>query len=94
MVIEMLPALITAIRAAAIANDNDGAGAVTVAPSPASPTESARPTETPEPPAGPPLVRALRRRPGARYATAGNVILPLAFAERMPGWRARAAPRA
>ena len=42
---------------------------------------------------GPPLVRALRRRPGMRYARAGNVILPLVFAERMPGWRARAAPR-
>ena len=42
---------------------------------------------------GPPLVRALRRRPGMTYARAGNVILPLAFAERMPGWRARAAPR-
>jgi hypothetical protein len=40
-----------------------------------------------------PLVRALRRRPGARYASAGNVILPLAFAERMPGWRALSAPR-
>jgi hypothetical protein len=38
-------------------------------------------------------VRALRRRPGTTYASAGNVILPLAFAERMPGWRARAAPR-
>jgi hypothetical protein len=85
MVIEMLPALITAIRAAAIANDNELA-------SPTS-AESREPAETPEPPAGPPLVRALRRRPGARYATAGNVILPLAFAERMPGWRARSAPR-
>ena len=77
MVIEMLPALITAIRAAAIANDN------------APPA----PTEAPEPLPGPPLVRALRRRPGTTYASAGNVILPLAFAERMPGWRARAAPR-
>ena len=46
-----------------------------------------------EPPPGPPLVRALRRRPGATYARAGNVILPLAFAERMPGWRTHAAPR-
>jgi hypothetical protein len=36
---------------------------------------------------GPPLVRALRRRPGTTYARAGNVILPLRFAERMPGWR-------
>jgi hypothetical protein len=90
-----LPALITAIRAAAIANDNDGARAGAGAPpaASASSAEPAKPAETPEPPAGPPLVRALRRRPGARYATAGNVILPLAFAERMPGWRARAAPR-
>ena len=46
-----------------------------------------------EPPVGPPLVRALRRRPGMTYARAGNVILPLRFAERMPGWRALAAPR-
>ena len=84
MVIEMLPALVTAIRAAAIANE--------IAPPP-----EASSSETPQAPelqAGPPLVRALRRRPGLRYATAGNVILPLAFAERMPGWRARAAPRA
>jgi len=77
MVIELLPAIVTAIRAAAIANDNTPAATA----------------ETPEPPPGPPLVRALRRRPGMRYATAGNVILPLAFAERMPGWRARSAPR-
>jgi hypothetical protein len=42
---------------------------------------------------GPPLVRALRRRPGMTYARAGNVILPLAFAERMPGWRTLPAPR-
>jgi len=77
MVIEMLPALITAIRAAAIANDN--------APPAQPPVEPA----ASEPEAAPmPLVRALRRRPGARYATAGNVILPLAFAERMPGWAA------
>jgi hypothetical protein len=40
-----------------------------------------------------PLVRALRRRPGTTYASAGNVILPLRFAERMPGWRALSAPR-
>jgi hypothetical protein len=89
MVIEMLPALITAIRAAAIANANDNASA---GAAPAS--VQSVPAEAPERPAGPPLVRALRRRPGARYATAGNVILPLAFAERMPGWRARRAPRA
>jgi len=40
-----------------------------------------------------PLVRALRRRPGTTYARAGNVILPLRFAERMPGWHALSAPR-
>jgi hypothetical protein len=34
-----------------------------------------------------PVVRAPRRRPDATYAAAGNVILPLRFAERMPGWR-------
>ncbi len=73
MVIEMLPALVTAIRAAAIANDN--------APATAAP-------ETPEPPPGPPLVRSLRCRPGVTYARAANVILPLAFAQRMPGWHA------
>ena len=87
MVIEMLPALIAAIRATAMANDNA---------SPVERRESAVPsgtTEAPELSPGPPLVRALRRRPGTRYASAGNVILPLAFAERMPGWRARAAPR-
>jgi hypothetical protein len=71
VVIDLLPALAPAIRAAAV---NDNAPPV-------------------EPPVGPPLVRALRRRPGASYARSGNVILPLAFAERMPGWRARAAPR-
>jgi hypothetical protein len=91
MVIEMLPALITAIRAAAMANDNapPGDGRESVA---AAAPASAQ-TEAPEPPPGPPLVRALRRRPGTTYASAGNVILPLVFAERMPGWRARAAPR-
>jgi hypothetical protein len=46
-----------------------------------------------EPVVGAPLVRALRRRPGTTYASAGNVILPLRFAERMPGWQARSAPR-
>ena len=91
MVIEMLPALITAIRAAAIANDNAppadaGQASGDVAP-PCPPTESVEPESAPLP-----LVRALRRRPGARYATAGNVILPLAFAERMPGWHALSAP--
>ena len=33
------------------------------------------------------VVRAPRRRPEATYAAAGNVILPLRFAERMPSWR-------
>jgi len=33
-----------------------------------------------------PVVRAPRRRPDATYAASGNVILPLRFAERMPGW--------
>ena len=34
-----------------------------------------------------PVVRAPRRRPDATYAASGNVILPLRFAERMPGWQ-------
>jgi hypothetical protein len=38
----------------------------------------------------PAVVRRLRRRPHATYASSGNVILPLKFAERMPGWSARA----
>jgi hypothetical protein len=38
-----------------------------------------------------PIVRVLRRRPRATYARSGNVILPLQFAERMPGWSS--APR-
>jgi hypothetical protein len=90
MVIEMLPALLTAIRAAAIANDNAPAAESGEAPEPvAAPSV---PAAAPESEIAPmPLVRALRRRPGARYATAGNVILPLVFAERMPGWRARKA---
>jgi hypothetical protein len=83
MVIEMLPALMINIRAAAIANENAARPAGGTAE-----TDAAA-----EPPPGPPLVRALRRRPGATYARAGNVILPLAFAERMPGWRTHAAPR-
>jgi hypothetical protein len=33
-----------------------------------------------------PMVRTSRRRPDIRYAVAGNVILPLCFAERMPEW--------
>ena len=36
---------------------------------------------------GRPLVRALRRRPNTTYASAGNVILPLQFAQRMPSWQ-------
>jgi hypothetical protein len=91
VVIEMLPALITAIRAAAMANDNAAPVDRGESPAPAAPTEALG-SPAPRPP-GPPLVRALRRRPGTSYASAGNVILPLAFAERMPGWRALAAPR-
>jgi hypothetical protein len=34
-----------------------------------------------------PIVRALRRRPDETYARSANVILPLRFAENMPGWR-------
>jgi hypothetical protein len=33
-----------------------------------------------------PIVRTSRRRPDVSYAVAGNVILPLCFAQRMPGW--------
>jgi hypothetical protein len=87
MVIEMLPALMINIRAAAIANEN------AARPGPGGEDEPAAPVVGPEATPGPPLVRALRRRPGATYARAGNVILPLAFAERMPGWRTHAAPR-
>ena len=76
VLLEMLPALIMRIRAAAVAND----------------VAADAPT-APEPPAGRPLVRTLRRRPGVTYARAANVILPLCFAERMPGWRAQRAPR-
>ena len=35
---------------------------------------------------GRPRVRALRRRPGTRYALSDNLILPLAFAEHHPAW--------
>jgi len=84
MIIEMLPTLMMNIRAAAIANENA---------SPFAPPGAAAAHDAADPPPGPPLVRALRRRPGMTYATAGNVILPLTFAERMPGWRARSAPR-
>jgi len=79
MVIEMLPELITAIRAAAMANDN----------APAT-TRSAPAVDVDAEPVGPPLVRGLRRRPGTTYARSGNVILPLQFAERMRGWHAPA----
>jgi hypothetical protein len=34
-----------------------------------------------------PVVRVSRRRPDVTYASAGNLILPLRFAERMTGWR-------
>ncbi len=40
---------------------------------------------------GAPVVRAPRRRPRALYARSDNLILPLRFAERLPGWQARAA---
>jgi hypothetical protein len=36
---------------------------------------------------GKPIVRAPRHRSDATYARSGNVILPLSFAQRMPGWR-------
>ena len=39
---------------------------------------------------GPPTVHTPRRRPDAPYARSANVILPLRFAERMPGWRRNA----
>jgi len=35
-----------------------------------------------------PVVRTPRGRSDATYACSANVILPLRFAERMPGWRA------
>jgi hypothetical protein len=44
------------------------------------------------PPTEPPVVRTLRRRPSATYACSENVILPLAFAERMEGWRRVGSP--
>jgi hypothetical protein len=78
MLLEMLPALLMQIRATAVANDIAGADAT---------------ANPPEAPVGPPLVRTLRRRPGVTYARSGNVILPLCFAERLPGWRALRAPR-
>jgi hypothetical protein len=33
-----------------------------------------------------PVVRVPRRRPRATYARSDNLILPLRFAELMPGW--------
>jgi hypothetical protein len=48
---------------------------------------AARPANDNVPPAAKPIVRGLRRRPGATYASAGNVILPMQFAQRMPGWQ-------
>jgi hypothetical protein len=45
-------------------------------------------------PLEPPVVRTSRRRANETYASAGNIILPLRFAERMPGWhRAHGAAR-
>jgi hypothetical protein len=41
--------------------------------------------------AEPAVVRTMRRRRNTTYASSGNVILPLKFAERMPGWQ-RARP--
>jgi hypothetical protein len=44
-------------------------------------------TETDNPPScDKPVVRMLRRRPQVSYARVANVILPLCFAQRMPGW--------
>ena len=80
MLLEMLPALLMRIRATAVANDIAAADATA-------------PSSAPEERAGPPLVRTLRRRPGVSYARSANVILPLCFAERFPGWRALRAPR-
>jgi hypothetical protein len=43
---------------------------------------------------GAPVVRTPRRRSDATYARSENVILPLRFAERMPGWQPRPGARA
>lgn len=40
---------------------------------------------------GAPLVRTSRGRGRVIYARSENVLLPLRFAERMPGWRVRPA---
>jgi hypothetical protein len=42
---------------------------------------------------GAPVVRTPRHRSDATYARSENVILPLRFAERMPGWHARPGAR-
>jgi len=42
---------------------------------------------------GAPVVRTPRGRSDATYARSENVILPLRFARRMPGWQPRAAGR-
>jgi hypothetical protein len=36
---------------------------------------------------GAPVVRTPRRRSDATYSRSENVILPLRFAQRMPGWQ-------
>ena len=42
---------------------------------------------------GAPVVRTPRGRSDATYARSENVILPLRFAQRMPGWRPRSGAR-
>ena len=42
---------------------------------------------------GAPVVRAARGRSDATYARSENVILPLRFAQRMPGWQPRSGAR-
>ena len=42
---------------------------------------------------GAPVVRTPRRRSDATYARSENVILPLRFAQRMPGWQPRSGAR-
>lgn len=44
--------------------------------------------------AGAPVVRTPRCRSDATYARSENVILPLRFAQRMPGWQPRWGARA
>ncbi len=43
--------------------------------------------------AGAPVVRTPRGRADATYARSENVILPLRFAQRMPGWQPGSAAR-